>query len=457
MEEAVKQTGLINVPPRPQDWRTGAATLSEINPSGDWIVSYPTFEKQSAISFDTMSCTTFSALNTIETQVNFLIKNGKLPKWNLDSLTELGFIDENGKFNCSDRFTAIMSGTTKNGNYFHSVWDSIREHENGHGLLPEIDLPFPTEAKKWEDYHNPSVITPEMKQKAKLVWKYLKFSYSWVTYDNDTTFSKEQSDLCKKALKQAPLHIAIPVPATHAIMLGRITDSEINTLDQYPPFAFTVQLQYPIHYALLGSVAVVAEQIQKPRVLKLISPMMRGDDVKKVQSKLIALGYLKDIADGVFGNKTKIAVMAFQKANGLNADGIVGPLTLAKLESINAQKKTLIDALIKVESSGNDNAIGDHHLIDKAYGCLQIRKPVCDDINRVFKMNLKPQDMLNNRALSIEVFHKYMQIYSHNKTDEQKARAWNGGGNWQKLYGKKGYEKYTKNLDSYWAKVKVLL
>ena len=59
-----------------------------------------------------------------------------------------------------------------------------------------------------------------------------------------------------------------------------------------------------------------------------------GDDVKYVQERLIELGY--DLApygaDGKFGNKTLAAVKAFQKANGLTADGVVGPLTYEKLE-----------------------------------------------------------------------------------------------------------------------------
>lgn len=42
-----------------------------------------------------------------------------------------------------------------------------------------------------------------------------------------------------------------------------------------------------------------------------------------------------DVAvDGIFGPQTKTAVMAFQRANGLTPDGIVGPLTLAKMKTI---------------------------------------------------------------------------------------------------------------------------
>lgn len=59
-----------------------------------------------------------------------------------------------------------------------------------------------------------------------------------------------------------------------------------------------------------------------------------GDDVKYVQETLISLGY--DLgsygADGKFGAKTEAAVKSFQKANGLNADGVVGPLTYEVLE-----------------------------------------------------------------------------------------------------------------------------
>lgn len=53
----------------------------------------------------------------------------------------------------------------------------------------------------------------------------------------------------------------------------------------------------------------------------------RGNLVKTMQTKLIRWGYLTGSADGVFGAKTKAAVIKFQKNNGLSADGIVGTRT----------------------------------------------------------------------------------------------------------------------------------
>jgi lipoprotein-anchoring transpeptidase ErfK/SrfK len=56
-------------------------------------------------------------------------------------------------------------------------------------------------------------------------------------------------------------------------------------------------------------------------------------DLAAVQSRLRDLGYLLGPADGVRGQQTVAAVMAFQRVNGLSVDGVVGPRTLAALEA----------------------------------------------------------------------------------------------------------------------------
>lgn len=52
----------------------------------------------------------------------------------------------------------------------------------------------------------------------------------------------------------------------------------------------------------------------------------RGPEVKTLQERLNALGADLE-ADGDFGRNTLAAVMAFQAANGLRVDGVVGPAT----------------------------------------------------------------------------------------------------------------------------------
>ena len=58
-----------------------------------------------------------------------------------------------------------------------------------------------------------------------------------------------------------------------------------------------------------------------------------GSDVKKLQNALIKAGYSvgSSGADGIYGDATKKAVQAYQKANGLSVDGIAGNNTLSKL------------------------------------------------------------------------------------------------------------------------------
>lgn len=73
-----------------------------------------------------------------------------------------------------------------------------------------------------------------------------------------------------------------------------------------------------------------------PATLATSVTLKTGDvssSVKVMQEKLIALGYLDGTADGNFGPRTYRAVVAFQKANALSADGVAGKLTLAALNS----------------------------------------------------------------------------------------------------------------------------
>lgn len=225
----IKQTGFL-YELRPTDFITGSSPISaeEINPSGDWSDYLPKGEKQyKYATFDTMSCTTFSFLNAIETAVKFLRAKGYFTQEQIQTMNSIGF-NADGEFNCSDRFTAIMSKTMPQGNYFQNVGDSVRKD----GLLPEALLMFG--GNSWNQYHDATVITEEMKKTAKKILDILEINYEWT--------SVNISDI-QNGLKQCPIQAAIPIPSTHAVMIP------VNGyyFDSYKPF---IKPLVQVHYAM---------------------------------------------------------------------------------------------------------------------------------------------------------------------------------------------------------------
>lgn len=119
---------------------------------------------------------------------------------------------------------------------------------------------------------------------------------------------------------------------------------------------------------------------------------------------------------------------------------LAGLLALASTAQA-ALSPRLVDALIQVESSGRDHAIGDN---GRAVGCLQIHPILVEDVNGILARRGSSTryilaDRLN-RQKSIEMLHIYLGHYVTEKrlgrpvTQQDLARAWNGGGpaGWRK-------------------------
>lgn len=85
----------------------------------------------------------------------------------------------------------------------------------------------------------------------------------------------------------------------------------------------------------------------------------RGDNVVKVQKRLIQYGYLSGTADGRYGEDTRDAVRWFQKNNGLSQDGRVGADTAAALGV------TLSESDSVRSSSAAGIVSADHRLLSK--------------------------------------------------------------------------------------------
>jgi len=79
--------------------------------------------------------------------------------------------------------------------------------------------------------------------------------------------------------------------------------------------------------------------------------------VQEVQSMLSGLGYYYGEITGNIGNKTENAIEEFQKDNNLSADGIPGPNTYARLQSVYGSKggsSSVSGGGLRLNSSGTD-------------------------------------------------------------------------------------------------------
>jgi hypothetical protein len=73
------------------------------------------------------------------------------------------------------------------------------------------------------------------------------------------------------------------------------------------------------------------------RDLYVTSPMMTGQDVRELQTRLTSLGYSPGDLDGEYGPLTAEAVRAFQRDHQLEVDGIAGPITLGALAAVGSK------------------------------------------------------------------------------------------------------------------------
>ncbi len=101
------------------------------------------------------------------------------------------------------------------------------------------------------------------------------------------------------------------LPATH---LKTLQNSPISNVISEPIFSCTA--------------------INLFRNIKITRPFTKGEDIKSLQNYLNTCGSALSplVLDGIYGLKTRLAIIKFQIANDLVGDGIVGPITRAKLK-----------------------------------------------------------------------------------------------------------------------------
>lgn len=102
--------------------------------------------------------------------------------------------------------------------------------------------------------------------------------------------------------------------------------------------------------AFLLAMAIALDLCLSPALADIVLEVgSSGANVTKVQNRLIQYGYMTGSADGKYGEKTRDAVILFQKRNGLTVDGRVGKATAAALgvtltSSTSSSSSTIVSA-----------------------------------------------------------------------------------------------------------------
>ena len=348
--EPGKNTGLIAPKIEPFDFVAGAETgiVYEVREEdGDWEKYKPTDEWQRRFvngskGYDTMSCVTFSALNSIESQIEYMLAKNLIPTSTVTTMRDLGYFDSNGRVNFSDWYTALDSGTTENGNSLQKVGDSIRTH----GLIPAGMGYVPNDFTSGADWFDKIRFTEAMKDTAKKFLEMFSVKYEWAI----TSPNVAAQDQFTYHLKQSPVQVATPtctgwntkdgiVPncgeykrLNHATtVIGIKEDEYYKDLDHYTPFVKKLAWDYYVPVGFKYVVTLKTPVVPPPEISyhwsRTLTVGSVGEDVTALQKVLLieVPGDFKATATGGFYSWTKKGVIALQEKY---AQEILAPLGL---------------------------------------------------------------------------------------------------------------------------------
>lgn len=324
---------------RATDFMAGAESgvaYKELVSDGDWTKYKPTDEWQrryippSTLGYDTNSCTDFSALNSVEAQIERMLQKGELPKETIDRMKALGYFDSKGMVNFSDWYNAITAGTTnERGNTLYATWDAIRKD----GLIPQSEGSQVNDFTAASGWFNTK---PTAAQYAlgKQFLEMFDVRYEWIVIGQ-----LGQTDAMKHHLKQAPLHLLVPTRSTwnnaivenvgaytgvnHAVSLfAQEQGSSHTVLDHYNPFEKKLAWNYYMPFVLKGVVTPkITVNPEQPFHYVYQSNLAYGmgatTEVKMLQKGLQALGYMTKGLFGVYGAQTAAGVAMVQKLAGI--------------------------------------------------------------------------------------------------------------------------------------------
>jgi len=297
------------------DYVFGAANsipFENRNSTGDWEQFLPIEERQSGRTGDTFGCASFSALNSLEAQLKWMMGfRPDVKQW----LDREGFLDSSGNPNCSDAFTVVMSETTRGvGNSFQKVWNSIKKHgvcsQNMWDVSPDNLDAF---------YSQPNA---QSRAQGLRFVEFFDVQYEIITKASEIAHN----------LKHAPVQIgtgicpgwssgstvrACNAQLSHATLCYRVNeDKTYADYDQYPPFKQVLAADYPMPYSIKGVISPLKELDGTPAKKK--KPFMFDRDLRQGE-RSIDVSHLQDRlhvispSTGYYGTMTAQAVRNYMK------------------------------------------------------------------------------------------------------------------------------------------------
>ena len=136
----------------------------------------------------------------------------------------------------------------------------------------------------------------------------------------------------------------------------------------------------------------------------------KGIKVVELQADLCKAGFDPGSHDGIFGPRTEQAVKAFQKANSLKVDGIVGPVTQAKItERVNIKPVLALDRQLSKNFNQREFACRHCGMVYVEPELITILQALRDTVNKPIKVTSGYRCPTHNKNIGGAAQSRHMQ------------------------------------------------
>ncbi len=299
----------------------------------EWL---PLGEQQFDAYGDFNDCASRSPVNHMEALFTYHYNHAMKPE-NKKWLEDNGYTQD-GKVTFSDRYIAVLSGTTRQGNSLKAPLEAIRTQ----GLIPKRLLPK-TDTMTWQEYYAP--VSQANKDLGAQFLTRFSVNYEQVPQAQiGDLLTTDMVGVAGYAWAQPVNGIYPTQPASmgfnHAFLIYTLPKYKI--FDNYIDFSggYTKDLAPDYTFFDYGyRIYISAENAPKHLFLKNLTFGVTDPEVTWLQQALVSRGYaIPDAVTAYFGVETKQALFKFQNDNHITDDGShFGPLTRLALNTSPSQ------------------------------------------------------------------------------------------------------------------------